>query len=54
MIALINESRLLLGHPYENNWWQPILRDYATRFPTHLLNDIEARNEGVTLYREGP
>lgn len=49
--ALLNEARLLVAHPYENNWWEQHVRDYARRFPDRLLNDIEARNEGVPLYR---
>jgi hypothetical protein len=50
-VDLLNESRLLLAHPYESNWWQHHVRDYAQRFPDRLINDIEARNEGVPFYR---
>jgi hypothetical protein len=50
LTALIDEARLLMNHPYENNWWESYVRDYAARFPARLLNDIEARNEGVPAY----
>jgi hypothetical protein len=52
MQALISESRLLVAHPYDGNWWEQPVRDYASRFTSHLINDIEARNEGVPLYRQ--
>ena len=51
MTALLNEARLVVGHPYENSWWETHVRDYARRFPARLVNDIEARNEGVPHYR---
>ena len=49
--ALLNEARLLVAHPYDNNWWELSVREYATSFPARLINDIEARNEGVPFYR---
>jgi hypothetical protein len=51
MQALLNEARLLIAHPYDNNWWEPSVRQYAASFPARLINDIEARNEGVPSYR---
>jgi hypothetical protein len=54
MIALITEARLLINHPYENRWWETYVREYARRFPDRIVNDIEARNEGVPLYPAGP
>lgn len=50
--ALLTEARMLLSHPYDNLWWEPTVRAYATRFADHLRNDIEARNEGVPFYRD--
>lgn len=52
LIRLLSESRLILAHPYENNWWQPIVQTYAQKFASRLMNDIEARNEGVPFYRD--
>jgi hypothetical protein len=49
--ALIAEARLLLDHPYENPWWRPIVRAYVAAHPAQLMADIEARNEGVPLFR---
>lgn len=48
---LLNEARLLVNHPYADNWWEAHVRDYAQRFPDRLINDIEARNEGVPFFR---
>jgi hypothetical protein len=48
--ALLNESRLLVAHPYDNTWWEQHVRTYAQRFPGRLINDIQARNEGVPFY----
>lgn len=46
--ALIEESRLLLNHPYENRWWEAPMREYAksTNGGAQLRADIEARNAG--------
>jgi hypothetical protein len=49
--ALLTESRLLVAHPYDSTWWEQPVRSYAQRFASRLINDIEARNEGVPLYR---
>jgi hypothetical protein len=54
MVNLINEARLLVSHPYDNTWWERYVRDYARMFPARLINDIEARNEGVPFYRGAP
>ena len=54
--ALIEESRLLLNHPYENKWWEKPMREYAqsTNGGAQLRADIEARNAGyATLRRPG-
>ena len=54
--ALIEESRLLLNHPYENKWWEAPMREYAksTNGGAQLRADIEARNAGyATLRRPG-
>jgi len=51
LIALLQESRNLLTHPYEGNWWENVVRQYAKEHPAQLLADIEARNEGVPLFR---
>jgi hypothetical protein len=49
--ALIEESRVLLNHPYESRWWVPFVTDYITRFPDQTLADIEARNAGYATFR---
>ena len=49
--ALIEESRILLNHPYENRWWVPFVTDYINRFPDQTLADIEARNAGYATFR---
>jgi hypothetical protein len=52
--ALIEESRLLLNHPYENAWWEGIVKDHIRANEKQLLADIEARNAGyATLRRAG-
>jgi len=48
---LIEESRLLLNHPYESTWWVPTVSGYMRRFPTQTLADIEARNAGYAAFR---
>ncbi|HEV7745429.1 MAG TPA: DUF4157 domain-containing protein [Pyrinomonadaceae bacterium] len=53
MISLLNEARLLVNHPYENRWWESDVRNYARQNPARLINDIEARNEGVPFYPVG-
>ncbi|NJK32121.1 MAG: hypothetical protein HC927_06730, partial [Deltaproteobacteria bacterium] len=54
VVDLIQESRLLLNHPYENPWWVPVLTDYVNRNQAQILADIEARNLGyATLRRPG-
>jgi hypothetical protein len=53
-VALMSEARMLLAHPYENPWWEAPVRRYAAAHADQLRNDIEARNEGVPLYRGGP
>jgi hypothetical protein len=54
LVALIKESRLLMGHPYENDWWMPLVRGHVRKHDKQLLADIEARNEGyATLRRPG-
>ena len=53
-VALMTEARTLLAHPYENAWWEPHVRAFATAHRDQLINDIEARNEGVPLYRGAP
>ncbi|MGZ8649843.1 MAG: HET-C-related protein [Solirubrobacteraceae bacterium] len=51
--ALIEESRLLLNHPYENRWWEAPMREYAksTNGGAQLRADIEARNAGYATFR---
>lgn len=53
-IALMTEARTLLAHPYENTWWEPHVRAFAASHRDQLINDIEARNEGVPLCRRAP
>ncbi len=48
---LLKEARLIVAHPYDSDWWQSPVRRFATKFPDRLMNDIEARSQGVPLYR---
>jgi len=52
-VALQEEARRIMGHPYSNEWWKDTIRDFAKAHGEQLVNDIEARNEGVALYRGG-
>jgi len=52
LIALLKESRNLLTHPYEGNWWQSIVEEYITKHPEQILADIEARNTGVATFQQ--
>jgi hypothetical protein len=49
--ALIEESRLLLNHPYESTWWVALVTDHIRRFPDQTMADIEARNAGYATFR---
>ncbi len=49
--ALINESRVLLNHPYESNWWVEVVTHYIHEHSDRILQDIEARNQGVPTFR---
>jgi hypothetical protein len=49
--ALIEEARLLMNHPYENNWWETSVRQYIGAHQAQILADIEARNQGVATFR---
>jgi hypothetical protein len=53
-VALMSEARMLLGHPYDNTWWEAPVRQFAAAHADQLVNDIEARNEGVPFYRGTP
>lgn len=53
-VALMSEARMLLGHPYDNTWWEAPVRRFAAAHGDQLINDIEARNEGVPFYRGAP
>jgi hypothetical protein len=50
-VALIEESRLLMNHPFENNWWVNTVRQYIQTHSARIMADIEAPNEGVPLFR---
>ncbi|HEV3037647.1 MAG TPA: DUF4157 domain-containing protein [Candidatus Angelobacter sp.] len=50
-VALIQLSRELLNHPDEGVWWKPLVRAYITTHSQQILADVEARNEGVPLFR---
>jgi hypothetical protein len=49
--ALIEESRLIMNHPYESTWWVQLVIDHINSFPAQTLADIEARNAGYATFR---
>jgi hypothetical protein len=49
--AVIEESRLLMDHPYESTWWVAIVRDHISRNQLQIAADIEARNAGYAVLR---
>jgi len=52
--ALITESRKIIDHPQNNDWWKPIIKKYATDSKTQqfLKDFIKARNSGFATFRE--
>lgn len=49
-IDLLNEARIVLNHPHENNWWIPIVLEHIKKHNQQILADIEARNTGVPFF----
>jgi hypothetical protein len=48
-VALIAESRRLLNHPYESDWWRATLTRYIQTHAARIRTDIEARNAGYAV-----
>ncbi|WP_410670172.1 DUF4157 domain-containing protein [Amycolatopsis sp. cmx-4-68] len=48
---LLAESRLLLNHPYENTWWEPVVLAHVRAHADQIATDIAARNSGVPVLR---
>ena len=51
LAALLAESRRLLGHPYDDDWWQETVRAHVRRHDRQIATDIAARNSGVAVLR---
>jgi hypothetical protein len=49
--GLLQEARLLLNHPYESDWWHPIVTRYIEEYPRIVSASIEARNAGYLVFR---
>lgn len=50
---LIEESRMIINHPYESNWWEPTVRSYIAQHKDRILMDIRGRNAGVPAHGTG-
>lgn len=51
--SLLEESRMILGHPYDSDWWVGHVKDYITNHPEQIKADIEARNGGYATFDGG-
>jgi hypothetical protein len=51
VVALLQESRTIITHPYEGTWWVKTVEDHVAANQQQILADIEARNEGVSVFR---
>ena len=50
VVALIQESRTYLSHPYDVTWWQTTLIEHIKANEKQIRTDLEARNQGVGVY----
>lgn len=48
---LMEEVRIILSHPYENDWWEEPVKDFIKRNPEQMIWEIRARNEGYPVFR---
>ncbi|MFF1909546.1 DUF4157 domain-containing protein [Kitasatospora sp. NPDC058218] len=48
---LLEESRLLVDHPYESTWWEQTVIEHIRAHADQIATDIAARSSGVPVLR---
>ena len=50
---LLNVSRTIIDHPYQNlSWWRPIVEEFIREHPDQITEEIRARNRGYLVFRQ--
>jgi hypothetical protein len=48
--GLLETSRMIINHPYENNWWEPHVKKFLVDHPEQIAEEIRARNAGYVKF----
>jgi len=48
--ALLETSRMIINHPYENDWWKPHVVDFMKKHSAQMAEEVRARNAGYVKF----
>ncbi|RZL43592.1 MAG: hypothetical protein EOP00_22470, partial [Pedobacter sp.] len=49
--GLLETSRMIINHPYENNWWEPHVKKFLVDHPEQIAEETQRRIEALEKLR---